>query len=118
MKQIAMVVTVLMLGACAQMPIPMFVRDGATEKEFYMEQGQCEAQAYGVPRPLSGQIQAVFDACMRGKGWYVREVDFEKRDARSSLDNAAYSCSTRGDVQARGPQWLKCMKDQGWWPKN
>jgi hypothetical protein len=45
----------------------LWEREGSGEKEFYMDQGQCEAQAGMSPAPLQRAI--VFEACLRGKGW-------------------------------------------------
>lgn len=36
---------------------------------FDMDQGQCQAQAFGTPFASNMQIALVYNSCMRGKGW-------------------------------------------------
>jgi hypothetical protein len=40
---------------------------------FNMDQGQCQAQAFGTPFANSFQVAMVYNSCMRGKGWYLVE---------------------------------------------
>lgn len=47
----------------------VWVRQGSTEQEFYMDRGLCQAQAFGVSGVTTFQAALVFASCMRGKGW-------------------------------------------------
>ena len=57
---------VILLAGCAP---TIWNREGATEKDFNMDRGQCNAQALSVPGATNLQRNAVFDNCMVGKGW-------------------------------------------------
>lgn len=55
---------VLLLAGCAT----EWVQEGATEKDFRMADGQCNAQA------LSANVggftrMSIYEYCMQGKGW-------------------------------------------------
>ena len=57
----------LALVACASGSV--WKKPGSTSDQFYMEQGQCSAQANSISNPGIGQASSVYEACMRGKGW-------------------------------------------------
>ena len=57
----------LVLAGCGQM---VWVKPGASNQDFYMDRGQCQAQAFGVPGASNLQIALVYNSCMQGKGWY------------------------------------------------
>jgi hypothetical protein len=59
----------LLLVAC-QNQGTTWEREGATQQDFYMDQGQCKAQAFGLPGGNMMQMAMVMNACMQGKGWY------------------------------------------------
>lgn len=103
----------LALAGCSTTE-PMWSRDGADQKQFYMETGQCEAQARSAGasgyNASAYEVTKIFQACMRGKGWYFNEVGFAGRDPMSfSKDDDI--CSRRTH---RGPEWLECMERVGW----
>lgn len=63
---------VLLLAGCASTE-RFWERPGASQQDFYMDRGQCQAQAFGAPYgPASLQAAMVFTGCMQGKGWYLR----------------------------------------------
>lgn len=63
---------VVLLAGCA--PTLVWDKAGATGWEFEMDRGTCQAQAYGAFQgPVSMQSAMIFNACMRGKGWYLVE---------------------------------------------
>jgi hypothetical protein len=57
----------LALAACAQPRV--WYRAGATQQDFYMDQGQCKAQGFGANSGTLLQIALIYNACMQGKGW-------------------------------------------------
>jgi uncharacterized lipoprotein YmbA len=63
-------VAVVSLAACASKPEMAWYKTGSTEEMFYQEQGQCQAQAFGVPGVSTFQAALVYNSCMKGKGWY------------------------------------------------
>lgn len=60
------IVLCLLLTGCAG----AWYKDGSTERDFNMDRGQCNAQAYSAPDAL--QRAFVFRSCMEGKGWTRR----------------------------------------------
>lgn len=70
------------LSGCAAPSPYVWDRAGATQADFDVDAGQCEAQALaGAGPPMIGlqanlaqiaQRDRIFDACMRGKGWALR----------------------------------------------
>jgi hypothetical protein len=68
-KILAMVAVGMLLAACAQQKV--WYRDGATQQDFYMDQGQCKAQGFSVASGNMVQAAMVFNSCMQGKGWYL-----------------------------------------------
>lgn len=62
----------LLLTGCATTE-RVWVRPGATDQEFYMDRGQCQAQAFGTPGMYTFQVAMVFQSCMAGKGWHTEE---------------------------------------------
>lgn len=66
----------LLLVGCAKKE-SFWEKPGASSMEFEMDKGQCQAQAFGTPGMYTMQVAMVFNACMRGKGWYLveREVN-------------------------------------------
>lgn len=59
-----LLVLVVFLAGCAA---PQFTKPGAGQQEFAMDSGQCQAQA--LSSPLGAPRQAIYNACMQGKGW-------------------------------------------------
>lgn len=59
----------LSLTACANQKV--WQKDGATQQDFYMDQGQCKAQGFSVASGNLVQAAIVFNSCMQGKGWYL-----------------------------------------------
>jgi hypothetical protein len=54
------------LCACARMT---WTKADYTEEGLYQDRGQCQAQAFSAPNPNT--VGIVFNACMRGKDWYL-----------------------------------------------
>lgn len=91
-------------------------RPDGTADAFYVEQGQCEAQSYTISRPLIGQTDAAFNACMRGKGW--RGLEW-RGPAAGRFPQDDYSCRRSGSTGPdRGPAWADCMRRRGWQPES
>ncbi len=44
---------------------------GASQEDFLMDRGQCNAQAYSVTGAPMMQVAIVFNSCMQGKGWQL-----------------------------------------------
>lgn len=63
---------VLALSGCATTET-VWVRDGASSQDFYMDRGQCQAQAFSVPNAPLMQTAIVFNGCMQGKGWHTEQ---------------------------------------------
>lgn len=64
---------VLMLLAGCATTERVWVKNGASEQDFYMDQGQCRAQAFGTPGMYTMQVALVYNSCMQGRGWYTEE---------------------------------------------
>ncbi|TAM17607.1 MAG: hypothetical protein EPN62_19910 [Candidimonas sp.] len=68
MKRTLIIIAVSLLAGCAA---PMvWNKDGATQQDFYMESGQCKAQAFSIAGAPIMQIAIVYNSCMEGHGWY------------------------------------------------
>jgi uncharacterized membrane protein len=61
-------ITVFLVGCASQ---NVWMKNGATQQDFYMDQGQCKAQGFSVASGNLYQAAYVFNACMQGKGWYL-----------------------------------------------
>jgi hypothetical protein len=62
----------LLLAGCATKQT-YWEKAGASQQDFYQDQGQCQAQAFGVTGMNTLQVAIVYSGCMRGKGWYQVE---------------------------------------------
>lgn len=70
MKAIAIV---LLLVGCATTE-RLWEKPGAGQRDYSVDSGQCQAQAYGSsPGMVPLQIAVIFNGCMRGKGWDLVE---------------------------------------------
>lgn len=58
------------LSGCATKDEWAWNKSGSTQQTFYMEDGQCRAQAFSVAGGALLQVALVYDSCMQGKGWY------------------------------------------------
>ena len=67
-----LLLSMLLLAACAPM---VWFKPGATQQDFYMDQGQCRAQGFSVASGNIYQAAYVFNACMQGKGWYQQRQE-------------------------------------------
>jgi hypothetical protein len=47
-------------------------REGATQQDFYVDQGQCKAQAFSGAASMM-QAALVFSSCMQGHGWHLEQ---------------------------------------------
>ena len=69
-KTVSAALCAFVLAGCATQQRMVWTRPGSTQQEFYMENGQCRAQAFsGTGVPLM-QAVVIFESCMQGKGWY------------------------------------------------
>jgi len=59
--------------ACAAKTQTYWEKQGASQQDFYMDQAQCNAQAFGISNTNYMQIAIVQNQCLRGKGWYLVE---------------------------------------------
>lgn len=62
---------VLLLVGCATETY--WEKPGASAQQFEMDRGQCQAQAFGAPGMYTMQVAMIYNACMRGRGWYQVE---------------------------------------------
>jgi hypothetical protein len=110
-----MLAGLLMLAGCGAPTSSYWQKAGASSQDFYAEQGQCEAQAYTISRPLEGQIERAYHACMRGKGWVLQQEEWTGRSAMQwSRDDFSCSGQSKGGPAIRGPEWAECMEGRGW----
>lgn len=63
------VLSLFVLAGCAANQNWAWDKPNSSEQEFYMDHGQCRAQAFGVPGVSLMQAALVLDGCMNGKGW-------------------------------------------------
>lgn len=68
MRLVLLMAVVGAIAGCATTE-RVWMREGSTDQEFYMDRGQCQAQAFGIPGVTTFQAALVFTSCMRGKGW-------------------------------------------------
>lgn len=68
---------VLLLAGCATTE-DVWVQQGASDQQFYMDRGQCQAQAFGAPGMQALQVALIFNGCMQGKGWHTEERPIQK----------------------------------------
>lgn len=69
--------SLLILTSCATTE-SVWVKPGASEQDFYMDQGQCRAQAFGVPGMNTMQVAMVYSSCMQGRGWYTEDRPIQR----------------------------------------
>lgn len=65
-----LIVALMFLVGCATND-KAWTKPGSTEQDFYIDTGQCRAQAYSVPGTPPMQLALIFESCMQGKGWYL-----------------------------------------------
>ena len=70
MKKFLFLAVAVCLVGCGTMQPKKWYKDGSTEQDFYMDQGQCKAQAFGVSGVSMLQAAMVYNSCLQGKGWY------------------------------------------------
>ena len=66
----ALVIVLVLLCGCATRKV--WDKPGASQDDFAVDQGQCQAQALSAPNPMNEG--GVFHGCMRGKGWKIIKV--------------------------------------------
>jgi hypothetical protein len=69
----------------------VWMRAGASQQDFYMDKGQCQAQAFGVPGMNTFQVAMVFNSCMQGKGWYLEERPIRQEPPARSKTASEYN---------------------------
>lgn len=67
----AAVILALLLAGCAH-DTRRWYHENQTQQMYDVDAGQCEAQGHSIPGAGIWQIDAVMNACMRGKGWVLR----------------------------------------------
>lgn len=67
---IPIVVPLLVVG-CATQPQSVWFKNGASQQEFEIDKGQCNAQAFAVAGGNMYQIAIVQNQCLKGKGWQL-----------------------------------------------
>lgn len=67
-SRLSLRMAVLVLTGCASPSSGGWVKQGASDQEFYADRGQCIAQAFTAPSTF--QQQAILIGCMQGKGWH------------------------------------------------
>jgi len=72
MKNLILVAAIALAG-CASQPETYWAKAGATDSDFDIDKGQCDAQAFQVAGGSLMQIALVQNGCMRGKGWRLQE---------------------------------------------
>lgn len=68
MKTFLAFILAAVLAGCASMGTHWY-KPGATEDDFYTDEGQCKAQAFSVPGGNMYQAAIVLHSCLQGKGW-------------------------------------------------
>jgi hypothetical protein len=68
---------ILLLAGCATTE-RVWVKPGASDQDFFMDQGFCKAQAFGAPGMYTMQVAMIFASCMNGRGWYMEERRVER----------------------------------------
>jgi len=86
MKRWQLALAFLLLGACAEDPGWVWVRNGATQQDFSMDSGQCKAQAFSAPGMPTIQVVLIYHSCMQGKGWYQTAPEHAGVDGRPQPD--------------------------------
>ena len=69
----ALLFVIYSLIGCAAKTQTFWEKQGASQQDFYMDQAQCNAQAFGISNGNYMQIAIVQNQCLRGKGWYLVE---------------------------------------------
>ena len=110
----ALTVLVVLLAGCSTTS-SSWVNPQKPDAVFYMDEGQCQAQALAAPVAAYSQ-GAVFDACMRGKGWLQQSTVWTGKPA-SSFSNDDFQCAGGTDSPSRGPKWRQCLLERGWTTK-
>lgn len=73
LNKLVLLYVMLALVACAAKTQTFWEKQGASQQDFYMDQAQCNAQAFGISNGNYMQIAIVQNQCLRGKGWYLVE---------------------------------------------
>lgn len=91
MRQAALI---LALGLVACRTTMIYDKPGASPDDFHRDNGSCEAYARAAAVPYEGRN--IYDACMRGKGWYRQKDEAPRRSLMQRLfpPKAASDAST------------------------
>jgi len=74
MKWTLIFLLLFLLFSCATTETQtVWIKSGASQSDFHMDDGQCKAQAFSTPGMNLLQVGIVYNSCMRGKGWYLEE---------------------------------------------
>lgn len=80
---------VLLLVGCATTE-RVWERPGASQQDFFMDRGQCQAQSFGAPGLNTFQVALIFNSCMQGKGWYTVERPIQQASQAVPRGSADY----------------------------
>ena len=77
----------VILAGCAPTTKDVWVKQGATQQDFFTDADQCKAQAFSAPgMPMAQapgmpmmQVENIYNSCMQGKGWHTETVPVEQR---------------------------------------
>ena len=109
-------VMAVMLYACASQPSTYWEKQGATSQDFYIDQAQCNAQAFSIPNANYIQVAIVQNQCLRGKGWYLVEKSSQIQPIKNPMQQLSRmgaaigeSCQIESDCQSG----LSCRSKKG-----
>jgi len=74
MTKLFLLFVLISLTSCVSSPKYSWEKQNATQHDWYIDQGQCGAQADSVPGMRLAQVVRVFESCLQGKGWYRVEI--------------------------------------------
>lgn len=114
MKKMSAIAAVMLIAGCSTVT-DGWLKPGASDKDFHIDLGQCQAQAMAITDPMRGQIAAVAEGCLRGKGWYLQRTEWVGKDSISfANDDQQCAGNGRNNILVRGPEWAACLRERGW----
>jgi hypothetical protein len=69
MRLLTIPAALVVLAGCATQPQWVWAKQGATEDDFHMDRGQCQAQAFAPGNVNLMQAALIMNGCLKGKGW-------------------------------------------------
>jgi hypothetical protein len=92
-----------LLCACATQPAEQWYRAGASQQDFAMDQGQCQAQGFGISGAPLLQTAIVYNSCMRGKGWVLLSTD--QMPTAQTAPTKSVECVPLSEAQRKAMPW-------------